>query len=157
LFLIDGALVGDWAGGAACALVLGFAFCAALSVAHARSHAAREDAEIVRQLNAALEPGEAAAWEAHFGRRTLEGGARLAALFGRDVAYESMVERACFAVGADTALVPTAFSPQWGPFRRLAIEHEALAGDGTRMRVRHEGVVRTAPDGQPLRLSMVTR
>ena len=35
-------------------LALGFSFCAALTIAHARSHAAREDEEIIRQLNAAL-------------------------------------------------------------------------------------------------------
>jgi signal transduction histidine kinase/ActR/RegA family two-component response regulator len=157
LFLADGAAGGDWAGAAGCALALAFGFCAALSVAHARGHAAREDEEIIRQLNAALTHGEAAAWEAHFARRTLVGGESLAALFGRPVDYESVVEQACFAIGADNTLVKTAFAPQWGPFRRLAIEHEALDGQGKRMRVRHEGVVRTAPDGQPLRLNMVTR
>ncbi|MDX2275651.1 MAG: ATP-binding protein [Hyphomonadaceae bacterium] len=157
LFLFDGAASGDLADAAGAVLALAFSFCAALSVAHARTHAAREDEEIIRQLNAALNPGEAAAWEADFDRRTLVGADRLAAVLGRPVDYADVIERACFAVGADNALVRAAFAPQRGPFRRLAIEHDVIGADGARMRIRHEGVVRTAPDGEPLRLNMVSR
>ncbi|MGE0597519.1 MAG: hybrid sensor histidine kinase/response regulator [Hyphomonadaceae bacterium] len=157
VFLLDGALQGNAAAAAACALALGFMAAMALRAASVRAHAAREEVEIVRQLNAALDPLVGAAWEIDFSRRTLIGGERLAGLLGRAVDYETIVEHACCATPEDRALVTAAFTPKRGAFRRLAIEHAVIAANGEMLRVRHEALMRTTPDGIPLRMSCVTK
>jgi signal transduction histidine kinase/CheY-like chemotaxis protein len=161
LFITDAAINGGAASALACALITAFAFAYALRHGHlaarAAKHAAAENAELVLQLNAALEDSGAAAWEVDFVNRRVHGGERLAALLGRPVDYSAIVESGCFAIPEDLALTRAVFTPQPGAMSRIGIEHAALDAGGARMRLRHQGVVRTTPDGQPLRLTCVTR
>jgi signal transduction histidine kinase/ActR/RegA family two-component response regulator len=139
-----------------CLACVGYVGVAAMHHAHVAAHARMQDAEWVRQLN--MSYGDAAAgWEIDYVRGKLVGAGQLAALLGRPVDYADVVERACFAAPSDRALVKAAFSPRRGAVRRIAVEHEALRADGATIRVRHQGFVRTTPDGQPVRLTCVTR
>jgi signal transduction histidine kinase/ActR/RegA family two-component response regulator len=101
--------------------------------------------------------GASAAWEIDFTRERLIGGARLSALLGREVGYDDIVDRACFAAPEDRTIVGAAFSPARGAVRRIALEHDMLDPTGARVRVRHQGFIRTRPDGAPTRLTCVTR
>ncbi|QGZ96086.1 ATP-binding response regulator [Terricaulis silvestris] len=141
----------------ACALMVGYAFAATLHHSHRAAHARMQDAEWVRQLNMSFGDAASAAWEIDFTRERLVGAPRLAALLGRPVTYRDVVENGCFAPAADKALVSAAFAPSRGAVRRIALEHEVLGADGSRRRVRHQGFVRTTPDGAPVRLTCVTR
>lgn len=152
---LDAADAGAIAPLAACLLCLLYVAGAALHHVHRASHLHRQDAEWLRQLDTS--DGESAAgWEIDYARGTLSGAERLSALLGRQVDYAAIVERGCFAVGKDRALVRAAFSPPRGSAHRIAIEHEAVCADGARVRLRHTGFVRTAPDGEPVRLTCVT-
>ncbi len=137
--------------------VVAYVFGAAMNQAHRASHARMQDAEWVRQLNMSFGESASAGWEIDFERRRLVGAQRLGALVGRPVAYADVVERACFAPMQDRALVTAAFSPGHGAVRRIALEHDAVRADGTTVRLRHQGFVRTTPDGRPIRLTCVTR
>jgi hypothetical protein len=134
------------------------AYVAAKAMHHANcaSHARLQDREWVRQLSMSCGNG-AVAWEIDYVRGELFGAERLAALVGRPVAYGDVIERACFASAADRALVKAALSPARGAPRHIALEHEAVRADGSRVRVRHTGFVCTTPDDQPVRLACVTR
>jgi signal transduction histidine kinase/ActR/RegA family two-component response regulator len=142
---------------AACGLGLVYVFSIAVHHAHAASHERMQDAEWVRQLNMSFGEANSAAWEIDFTRQRLFGGQRLGALLGREVRYRDVVEGGCFASAEDRALVTAAFTPERGAVRRIALEHDAVRGDGARVRVRHQGFVRTTPDGAPVRLTCVTR
>jgi len=154
LFLIDAAGV---IAALACAVGLAYVFAAALYHVHAASHARMQDVEWVRQLNMSFGDAASAAWEIDFTRERLIGASRLAALIGRPVSYDDVVDDALFAPAADRALVLGAFAPARGAVRRIALEQDVVRADGTRIRVRHQGFVRTTPDGAPVRLTCVTR
>jgi signal transduction histidine kinase/ActR/RegA family two-component response regulator len=137
--------------------IVAYVFAAALHHAHRAAHARMQDAEWVRQLNMSFGESASAGWEIDFERRRLAGGQRLGALLGQPVTYADIVERACLAPAHDKALVQAVFSPQRGAVRRIALEHEVVRADGVSMRVRHQGFIRTTPDGAPVRLTCVTR
>lgn len=141
---------------AASGLGAGYLFLKCLHHAHAASHARMQDAEWVRQLNMSFGEANSAAWEIDFSRGRLVGAHRLGALLGRPVSYRDVID-GCFAAADDRALVKAAFAPQRSAVRRIALEHDVARADGTSMRVRHQGFVRTTPDGVPLRLTCVTR
>ena len=156
MFTIEAAVFGGFIGAAMCMLCIGYIAAAAMHHENRASHARLQDAEWVRQLN--MSYGDAAAgWEIDYTREKLVGAERLGALIGRRISYSDVIERACFADRDDRALVKAAFAPAPGAVRRIAIEHDVLRPDGTRVRVRHQGFVRTTPDGQPVRLTCVTR
>ncbi|MGD9982241.1 MAG: hybrid sensor histidine kinase/response regulator [Hyphomonadaceae bacterium] len=157
MMLIESAGVGALAAMTACALAVGYVFGAALHHNHRAAHARVQDAEWVRQLNMSFGDAASAGWEIDFERRRLAGAQRLGALLGRPVAYADIADRACFAPAHDRALVQAAFSPERGAIRRIAIEHDVMRADGTSIRVRHQGFVRTTPDGAPVRVTCVTR
>ncbi len=142
---------------AACAIGAGYLLAFAIHQAHAGAHARMQDAEWVRQLNMSFGDAHSAAWEIDFTRGRLIGAAPLAALLGRPVTYQDIVESGCFAAPQDRALAKAAFAPAPGAVRRIVLEHDAIRGDGSRVRVRHQGFVRTTPDGTPVRLTCVTR
>ena len=156
MFVIEAAGVGSFAGAATCMLCVAYVAAAAMHHENRASHARLQDAEWVRQLN--MSYGDAAAsWELDYTREKLIGAQRLGSLIGRRVSYSDVIERACFADRDDRALVKSAFAPSPGAVRRIAIEHDVLRPDGSRVRVRHQGFLRTTPDGQPVRLTCVTR
>ncbi|MEJ0059865.1 MAG: ATP-binding protein [Terricaulis sp.] len=161
IFAIDAAAGGAGVAAIACLTLLVVTFLGALRYAHrtecAEAHAEAENAALLAQLNAALGGSDAAAWEIDFVGAKLAGGERLAALIGRDITYRDVVERGCFAALEDQALVQAAFSPNAGAMSRIALEHTVLGHDGQRFRIRHEGAVRTTLDGEPLRLTCVSR
>jgi signal transduction histidine kinase/ActR/RegA family two-component response regulator len=96
--------------------------------------------------------------EIDFTRGQLIGGERLSALLGRPVSYADIVESGCFATAADRHLVTSAFSPDRMGIRRIALEHDVVQVNATSPeRLRHQGFVRTTPDGAPVRLTCVSR
>jgi signal transduction histidine kinase/ActR/RegA family two-component response regulator len=137
--------------------VVAYVFAAALHQAHRAAHARMQDAEWVRQLNMSFGDAASAGWEIDFERNRVAGAQRLGALIGRPISYADIIERAFFAPVQDRALVNAAFAPEPGAVRRIALEHEVMRGDGTSIRVRHQGFVRTTPDGRPVRVTCVTR
>ncbi len=145
----------------AATLVMGVAvayiFAAALYQTHRAAHARMQDAEWVRQLNMSFGDASSAGWEIDFERRRLSGAPRLEALIGRPISFKDISERAFFAPPQDRALVNAAFAPERGAVRRIALEHEIMRADGASVRVRHQGFVRTTPDGVPVRVTCVTR
>jgi signal transduction histidine kinase/ActR/RegA family two-component response regulator len=141
----------------ACGLGLSYVFVLATHHAHAAAHARTQDAEWVRQLNMSFGDAHSAAWEIDFTRNRLVGAQRLGAVLGRAVSYRDVVEGGCFASAEDRALVKAAFTPERGAVRQIALEHDAVRTDGSRVRVRHQGFVRTTADGAPVRLTCVTR
>jgi signal transduction histidine kinase/ActR/RegA family two-component response regulator len=157
MFLLEGAAADALVLVAACALCVGYVFAAAMHHAHGAAHARMQDAEWVRQLNMSFGENASAAWEIDFVRGRLVGAQRLASLMGRTITFRDVVENACFAPAEDRALVRAAFSPARGAVRRIALEHEVVQPNGERIRVRHQGFVRTTPDGAPVRLTCVTR
>jgi signal transduction histidine kinase len=142
---------------AACGAGVAYVLVLAMHHTHAAGHARMQDAEWVRQLNMSFGDANSAAWEIDFTRNRLVGAQRLGALLGRAVSYRDVVEGGCFASADDRALVKAAFTPDRGAVRRIALEHDAVRADGTRMRIRHQGFVRTTADGAPVRLTCVTR
>ncbi|MBC7770520.1 MAG: response regulator [Phycisphaerales bacterium] len=142
---------------AAMALVtVAFAAAACLHHAHRASHARVQDAEWVRQLNMSFVGAHSAAWEIDYTRGKLVGAERLSTLLGRSVTAGDMIEKACFAPSRDRALVTSAFAPSAGAVRRISIEHDVLRVDGSSVRVRHQGFIRTTPDGAPVRLTCIS-
>ncbi len=139
-----------------CCASVAYVGLAALHHAHRASHARMQDAEWVRQLNMSFGDETSAAWEIDYARGKLAGADRLAALLGRPVDAADVIERACFAAPHDRALVRSAFAPAPGAIRRISIEHDALRADGSTARVRHQGFVRTTPDGTPVRMTCVS-
>jgi len=154
LFLIDAA---GFAAAIACAAGLGYVFAATLYHTHTSSHARMQDAEWLRQLNMNFGDSAAAAWEIDFTRERLLGAPRLSALVGRPVSYADVIDNHLFAPQADRALVRSAFVPAHGAVRRIALEHDVIGADGRSIRIRHQGFVRTTPDGAPVRLTCVSR
>ncbi|HWA00631.1 MAG TPA: ATP-binding protein [Caulobacterales bacterium] len=159
---LDGAISGNLFQAMVCLLVAGFAFTATLRAAHrharAERHAAEEGAAFLDQINASLDGAEAAAWEIDFKHGALGGADQLAALLGRPVTFADIIERGCHAAPQDLALARAAFTPhRHGAMRRIAIEHAVAYADGQSFRVRHQGVLRTTQDGEPLSLMCVTR
>jgi signal transduction histidine kinase/ActR/RegA family two-component response regulator len=141
---------------ATCGLAAGYLFLMSMHHAHAASHARMQDAEWVRQLNMSFGDANSAAWEIDFTRDRLLGAQRLSALIGRPVSFADVIEGS-FAAPEDRALVKGAFAPAHGAVRRIALEHDVVRADGSPMRVRHQGFVRTTADGTPVRLTCVTR
>jgi signal transduction histidine kinase/ActR/RegA family two-component response regulator len=141
----------------ACAVGLAYLFVLAIHHAHAAAHDRVQDAEWVRQLNMSFGDAHSAAWEIDFTRDRLVGAQRLGAVLGRAVSYQDVVEGGCFASAEDRTLVKAAFTPARGAVRQIALEHDAVRADGSRVRVRHQGFVRTTADGAPVRLTCVTR
>ncbi len=154
LFLTEAA---GFAAAVACAIGLGYMFAATLYHVHAASHARMQDAEWVRQLNMSFGDAASAAWEIDFTRQRLAGAQRLSSLLGRAIGYSDVVNNAFFAPPAERALVNGVFAPTHGAVRRFALEHDMIGADGARIRVRHQGFVRTTPDGAPVRITCVTR
>ncbi|MBL8545944.1 MAG: response regulator [Hyphomonadaceae bacterium] len=137
--------------------VIAYVFGACIQQTHRASHARMQDAEWVRQLNMSFGDGSSAGWEIDFERDRVSGAQRLGALIGRPISFSDIAQRSFFAPAADRALVNAAFSPAPGAVRRIALEHEVVRADGTSIRVRHQGFVRTTPDGTPVRITCVTR
>ena len=141
----------------ACLLVAGYAFAAALQHAHRAAHERMQDAEWVRQLNMSFSDTQSAAWELDFAQRRLVGGYGLAALLGRPVSFDEILSEGCFATPADRAMVRSAFSPESAGVRSIALEHDIVGAAGMTLRIRHQGFVRAAPDGAPLRLTCISQ
>ncbi|WP_395645877.1 ATP-binding protein [Terricaulis sp.] len=154
-FVIDAVSSGAFAA-LTCVAAAAYVFAMALYQAHRTAYAAVQDAEWVRQLNMTFGEANSAAWEIDFERRRLIGGEKLAAVLGRPVTYADVIEHGCFAPNGDRALVRAAFAPERGPMRKIALEH-GVGGDSARLRVRHQGAIRTAVDGTPIRLSIITQ
>jgi signal transduction histidine kinase/ActR/RegA family two-component response regulator len=140
----------------ACGLGVAYLLFMSMHHVHAAAHARMQDAEWVRQLNMSFGKTQSAAWELDFTRSRLIGAQPLSALLGRPVSYRDVIEGS-FAVAEDRTLVKGAFAPAHGAVRRIALEHDALRADGARVRVRHQGFVRTTADGRPVRLTCVSR
>jgi signal transduction histidine kinase/CheY-like chemotaxis protein len=157
MFLLEGAAAGVGAIVFVAAIVVAYVFAHVLHNTHAAAHARMQDAEWIRQLNMSFGDTASAAWELDFTRERLIGESRLARLIGRPVSYEDVVDNGCFAASADRSLVIAAISPAPGAVRRIALEHDVVRADGSHMRVRHQGFVRTTADGAPVRLTCVTR
>ncbi|HVY87085.1 MAG TPA: ATP-binding protein [Caulobacterales bacterium] len=160
--VLDGALSGNLLQALVGVVVAGFAFVATLRATHraagAERHAATESAAFLEQINASLDGADAAAWELDFKRGMLHGEDRLATLLGRPVGFADVIERGCFAVPQDLALARAAFAPSAvNAMRRIAVEHAIAYANGAQFRVRHQGVLRTTQDGEPLSLVCVTR
>ena len=148
---------GNIAAAAVAGIAIAYVFAACLHQTHRAAHARMQDAEWVRQLNMSFGESAAVGWEIDFTRGRVAGAQRLGALIGRPVAYADIVEHGFFAPGHDRALVNAAFMPAAGAVRRIALEHDVIRTDGMTIRVRHQGFVRTTPDGVPLRITCVTR
>jgi signal transduction histidine kinase/ActR/RegA family two-component response regulator len=157
LFMLEAAGVGALAPAFACATVVLYLFATRLNESHAALYGRRQDGEWVRQLNMNFADAQAAAWELDFVNQRLIGGDRLSAILGRPVGYEDIVDNACFASVDDRALVATAFSPATRGVRRIALEHDVAPAGGARLRVQHHGFVRTTANGEPMRITCVTR
>jgi len=157
LFLLEGTAVNAAAATFACLLVAGYAFAAALQHAHRAAHERMQDSEWVRQLNMSFGEDQSAAWELDFARRTLAGRQQLAAVLGRAVSFDDIIENDCFAASADRAMVHAAFSPEHTGVRSIALEHDVISGGGATIRIRHQGFMRAAPDGAPMRLTCISQ
>jgi len=155
--LIESGSIVTFAAIAITGAVIAYVSAATVHPAYRAAHARMQDAEWVRQLNMSFGESASAGWEIDFERDRIAGAQRLGALIGRPVSYADVIERAFFAPAQDRALVNAAFSPQPGAVRRIALEHEVTRADGSTMRIRHQGFVRTTPDGQPVRITCVTR
>ncbi len=155
-FLTDAAM--QQALGAAVAVLacIGFITAAVIHHVHQASHARRQDAEWVRQLNMSFGSEETAAWEIDYERGKLIGAERLGRLIGRPIAYADVVERGCFASALDRQLAVSVFAPRPGAVRRVALEHEAIGADGAMIRIRHQGFVRTSTSGEPTRFTCIS-
>ncbi len=156
MFLLEAAAVGEPGVALGSALVVAYVFGAAINQMHRAQHERMQDTEWVRQLNMSFGEVSSAAWEIDFTRQRLIGAARLERVLGRSVSYRDIVEGACFAAPADRSIVAAAFSPDHGGARRIALEHDVQRADGSVTRVRHQGFVRTTPEGLPVRLTCVT-
>jgi signal transduction histidine kinase/ActR/RegA family two-component response regulator len=157
LFVLEASAVGALGSALACTTVVLYLFAAALQATHRAASDRRQDAEWVRQLNMSFGEAHSAAWEIDLVRGRLVGADKLGAVLGRVVSYEDVMERAIFAASGDRALVTAAFSPDQYGVRRIALEHDVLSADGKRLRVQHNGFVRTTPEGAPIRITCVTR
>ena len=157
VFTLEAAAAGVLTVALACGLVVAYAFGAALNTAHRNAHARMQDAEWVRQLNMSFADGASSAWELDFARGKLVGAHHLSKLIGQPVTFADIVDGALFAPVADRALVKAAFSPPPGSTRRIVLEHDIVRADGATLRVQHQGFIRTTPDGEPVRLTCVTR
>src|SRR5262249_2873482 len=92
-----------------------------------------------------------------FARRKLDCAPQLSTVLGRPVSFEDVTARGCFSVIEDLALVKQAMTPGPDGMSMIALEHAAFDAQGGRMRLRHQGLMRTTPDGAPERLLCVTR
>ncbi len=135
---------------------IGFATAATLYVVNVNARMRDENAELVRQLNMTHAAGASATWEADFTTEALFGADRLEHILGRVVTYRDIVENACFAPAAERDLVRAAFGSDRTTMRAFALEHDVIRSDGSRVRVRHQGFMRTLPDGTPARLTCTT-
>ncbi|MGD9814134.1 MAG: ATP-binding protein [Hyphomonadaceae bacterium] len=156
LFYIEAAAAGALEIAIAGALGIGYVFVSTLQQAYRAAHARMQDAEWVRQLNMSFGDGASAAWEIDYARQRLVGAHRLASVIGRPVSYQEVVTGGCFAAPEDLGLASAAFTPSSGATRRISIEHDVLLPDGARVRVHHQGFVRTTPEGMPVRLTCIS-
>jgi signal transduction histidine kinase/ActR/RegA family two-component response regulator len=157
LFLLEGSAANAAVATFACLLVVGYAFAAALQHAHRAAHERMQDGEWVRQLNMSFGDEQSAAWELDFARNRLAGGQQLAAVLGRPISFEDIIENDCFAAPADRAMVRAAFSPENTGVRRIALQHDVISAGGATVRIHHQGFMRAAPDGAPMRLTCITQ
>ncbi|MBX3429701.1 MAG: response regulator [Hyphomonadaceae bacterium] len=148
---------GQLAAAAASGLVIAYIFAASMQRTHRAAHARMQDTEWVRQLNMSFGDSAAVGWEIDFARGRVAGAQRLSALIGRPISYTDIIERSFFSPAHDRPLVNAAFAPAKGAVRRIALEHDVVRTDGTIVRIRHQGFVRTTPDGVPVRITCVTR
>jgi hypothetical protein len=146
LFLLHGAAMASFSTALLSVACAGYVFAVALNQSHRLRHARQLDREWVRQSNMAAPDPNAAVWEIDFAEQRLAGGDRLAALLGllHTIAPES-----------ERPVLRGLFAP--GPSRNVTVEHQCIAANGTLVRVRHNGFLRTAPSGAPLRFTCVTR
>ncbi len=138
--------------GAAC---ISFIAAHALFDRYAVSRARTQHAEAVRQANMAR--ANAATWAIDYRGGVLHGAKALSDVIGRSVTYREVVDRACFAPAAEQDLVLDAFKPRQGASRRISLEHNVVRGDGTLLRVAHEGFLHTTPSGAPDRFVCTTQ
>ncbi|MBL8543555.1 MAG: response regulator [Hyphomonadaceae bacterium] len=134
----------------------GFAAAAVLHHMHQASHARQQDVEWLRQLNMSFGEKGDAAWEINYASGQLIGAENLARVLGRPVSFADVVERGCFASAGDRTLAVGVFTPANGPMRRVALEHAVIDAKGDAIHVRHQGFVRTASDGTPVRLTCIS-
>ena len=160
VFVLDALFAGVGAQALALTILLAFAGAMigyrAVRAERAAAHAAAVNVELVRQLNAGLQDGHAA-WEVDFAAETLEGAEQLSAILGRPVSFADIVENACFAAPEDREVVEQTFRAFAGPSRRIALVHDVVRADASRIRVRHEGVARTDYDGAPVGFTCLTK
>jgi signal transduction histidine kinase/ActR/RegA family two-component response regulator len=156
-FLGDAALTNALAPALAYCVVALFGFAATLHATHLASHAEAQNGVFLRQLDVMFGDDGVAAWEVDFAREKLAGGEKLAAVLDRPVTFDDITSAACFAAAEDKTLVAAAFAPTAGTMRRIALEHAVVDASGAHVRVRHQGVIRTTPDGAAARLTCVTR
>jgi CheY-like chemotaxis protein/signal transduction histidine kinase len=152
-FLVDAAAA-EFATAATALALSGFVFAAALHHTHRAKHERMLDVEQLRQLNTHGVLASAMAWEANFRRRSLIGAEKLAALTGHAVSFDDVVA-GLFAPAEERALVRDIFTP--GCSKQIILEHDIVRADGSRIRVRHQGFMRAAPDGTPERFSCISR
>lgn len=157
LFVLEAAAAGVFSIVLMCLWCAGYVAATALYHTHRASHDRMQDVEWIRQLNMSFGDNNSAAWEIDYTRGKLIGANRLGVILGRNVSFGDVVHHGCFAPVEDRVLVRSAFSPAPGAVRRIAIEHNVVRPDGSRVRVHHQGFVRTSPDGSPVRLTCVTR
>jgi len=140
-----------------CGLAIAYVFAATLNATHRSATSRMQDVEWIRQLNMSFADGASSAWELDFTRDKLIGAHHLSKLIGQPVSFSDVVDGALFAPVADQALVKAAFSPPQGSTRRIVLEHDIVRADGATLRVQHQGFIRTTPDGEPVRLTCITR
>ena len=161
LFLIDGWLAHGFGQAFASVAIAGGVFGMTLyfanAVRKAAAHAEIENNALLGELNFIFAEFGAVAWQADFARRKLDCAPQLSAVLGRAVSFEDVTARGCFSAIEDLALVKEAMTPAPDGMSMIALEHAAFDAQGGRMRLRHQGLMRTTPDGAPERLLCVTR
>lgn len=155
-FAVDAASQGQMAAAAAGLACIAYFGASAWLTTQAAEHARLQDAEWVRQLNMTFGPAKSAAWEIDYNLQEISGADRLAALLGRPVSFQDIIEGACFAAAEDRYLVKSTFAPPRSAMRRVSLEHDMVRGDGVTIRLRHRGFLRTNADGTPARLTCIT-
>ncbi len=149
-FIADAGVVAVLAFGAAGAYV----FAATLHHAYRAAHLRAQDREWLRIAN--MSGDDAIAWEIDYTRGRLFGVEKLSAILAAPLRFEDVVSGG-FATPQGRAHAREAFAPAHGPTRLITLEHEADGADGARLTLAHQAFLRTAPDGQPLRLTCLTR
>lgn len=141
--------------GIAIGALAAFAFIAALQHAHSASLSRAQDREWLRIAN--MGALDEITWEIDYENERVFGAERLAALLGRQITYDDIIDHALFTPAPNRAIARETFAPVPGPARHTMFEHEAALEGGGLIRLTHHTFLHTTPDGQPLRLTCRTR